>query len=943
MKMCNKQAKISFLLFLLTWTISGFSQSEKVELLPEYEILKADVRLKSAAAGPNLTPIQPSGWDDKIVLSTVQNTSTSAASFLNTQTIYLDWAVMNNGTEQITQLFTVKIFVDDKLQVQYSVSGLNVSFYVYDKDLAIGPLTGGSHTIKVIADAGNTVSETSETDNEYSRTITVQTLIIPDIFVSPQKMIISQSGTQSLPVRENLLQHESVSYIPSVPDSLKLGQYTDPQGNVVDMIRISGVPPRDFRIKSATIADGGVLLDNFPAYRWSFGCSPTAAAMIAGYYDLHGYPEMYSGPANGGAAPLTNNIWGIAEINGEINDLCPLSATRNGQDGRTIRGHVDDYWVKTGSSAQDPYITNGWTQHVHGECTGDFMKSNQSAYSSVDGSTTFFYSSNGPYTGTNSRDGGYGFQLFMESRGYTVTTRYNQYILGYQGSTSGFTYEQYIAEIDAGRPVLIHLTNHSVAGVGYDKEQNLIFLHDTWDNNVHSMTWGGSYAGLNHYAVSVFHLSPSNLLTINNIGTGNLSISFVGDNKDWLTFSPEGPFSLTPGAARSLLMEVDWTRVYGSSDVAVVTIQSDDPDEPVSTVEVTAIPAPCSLTVTPANQTVQATPAGTVTFSVETACGWIASSDQTWCTVTPSGTGNSSITAGYQVNTTGATRTATITVTSAGHAPVAVTVVQSPGFTSCIGIEAYIFLEGSLLAEGSIFSFGSEMRTTLNDKLMLPGQTYKDRSGVLIYTPAGQPYDQLPWEYNGPEGSAFDSQGVEGDGGYAGTVVDWVLVSLRSSVGGAPLCRKAALLYKDGTLELPGGSGCCNLDPLGSYYLVVEHRNHLIVMSDKAVPVINGKLTYDFRIQQSYLDPLISRYVGQKKVNLPLGTGYVMYAGNGSQVPGSTSADTDITGDDQKYWTDRTGRLGYLNSDYNMNGDSNADDQTIWERSNGITTGVPRN
>ena len=51
------------------------------------------------------------------------------------------------------------------------------------------------------------------------------------------------------------------------------------------------------------------ILDEVPAFDWSFGCSATSAAMIAGYYDRHGFVDMYSGPTNDGLMPLDNSVW----------------------------------------------------------------------------------------------------------------------------------------------------------------------------------------------------------------------------------------------------------------------------------------------------------------------------------------------------------------------------------------------------------------------------------------------------------------------------------------------------------------------------------------------------------------------------------------------------------------------------------------------------------
>jgi hypothetical protein len=267
-------------------------------------------------------------------------------------------------------------------------------------------------------------------------------------------------------------------------------------------IKVPGTPPPSFRMPITQPAKSAVLLSNVPAYDWSFGCSATSASMMAGYYDNNGYPVVYTGPANGGLAPQDNSLWGTATINGQVQSLCPLSATMMGLDGRTTRGHVDDYW--TGNSDPDPFITNGWTQHTYGDCTGDFMKTNQSSFGNIDGSTIFtYFVDGGAFGNISDGDGGYGLKLFFESRGCPVTGYYNQYILGYNGLTQGFGFNDYTSMIDMGFPVMIQVAGHTMLGVGYDLTGNKVLLHDTWDYGLHEMVWGDSYAGMQHYGVTV--------------------------------------------------------------------------------------------------------------------------------------------------------------------------------------------------------------------------------------------------------------------------------------------------------------------------------------------------------------------------------------------------------------------------------------------------------
>ncbi len=257
----------------------------------------------------------------------------------------------------------------------------------------------------------------------------------------------------------------------------------------------------------------------------------------------------------------------------------------------------------------------------------------------------------------------------------------------------------------------------------------------------------------------------------------------------------------------------------------------------------------------------------------------------------------------------------------------------------CITLTAKVLLEGSMVNPDNSSAYTYPMRTTLNQMLMLPGQSYKDLSGKVVYTPAGQPFNAAPWNYSGDEGAEYDSGGNtdEGSAGYPANAVDWVLVSLRAYSGNTfqTVCQRAALLLSDGTIQMVTGFECCDLDMNGSYYLVVEHRNHLIVMSDKALPVGNGSLTYDFTVRQSYIDPGGLGSVGQKQIS----GRYVMYGGNGNQSATPFSA-TDINSDDQSTWESQNGRLGYRTGDYNLNGDTNSNDQIIWQWNNGCFTSV---
>jgi YD repeat-containing protein len=322
---------------------------------------------------------------------------------------------------------------------------------------------------------------------------------------------------------------------------VRLGEYewlvTDNNGDEVVMASFP-LPPQSLTMTVANEPEIDVpgatsILSDVPAFYWSYGCSATSAAMLFGYYDRIGYNNMYTGPTNGGVCPLDNSVWGQTEYPGVVCGETPLSATHNGIDGRVERGHVDDYWVDADYQV-DPYAGH-WTEHTIGTCTADYMGTNQWKYGSPveynsDGGTIFFTNSTGDPTYDYSsqeptyRDGGHGMKLFAESRGYTVTTIFNQRIQG-QGTdpTKGFTFADFQSEIDAGRPVLIHVVGHSMVGYGYNTTGNLIYIHDTWDHSSHTMIWGGTYAGMQHRGVTVIRLQVVPPTITNSSGASNVS------------------------------------------------------------------------------------------------------------------------------------------------------------------------------------------------------------------------------------------------------------------------------------------------------------------------------------------------------------------------------------------------------------------------------------
>ncbi len=554
---------------------------------------------------PNLiADYTPSGWDAPMVASSEPGTRTDGPNLQGGANTYIDFAFVNRNADiPSSTRFYAYLYSDGSYLQGWYWDGIQANYYGYLEDF-VYTFTEGDHTLMTEIDPTDVVTESNESDNAYQRTLNWAPQGEPDIDVQPISMTINQSQSAGSNINNyNSIPPENMPKIRRIDEKYIVRTFIDDDGNEIMEVIVPGKPPENFRAPVAFINKSAVTLPDMPAYDWSFGCSATSAAMMSGYYDNNGYANIYTGPTNGGIMPMDNSVWGDVVINGETRHQCPLSATRNGLDGRTIRGHVDDYWHSYGDSGPDPFIINSWIEHTWGECTSDYMGTSQSSWDNADGSTRFYYNLNGSalhdYTACETgspprKDGCHGMREFFESRGYTVLDNYTQLIYGYDGNTLGFTFNQFKQEINAGRPVMIQVEGHSMVGYGYDDSGNTIYIHDTWDYSHHTMTWGGSYSGMQHYAVTVVELEAvngSNTFTISNVGNADLTITLISDDRNWLLTSgyPSIPFVITPGNNQVVNVSVDWNLI-STSDQGVITIDSDDPDEPSVTVMVTANP-----------------------------------------------------------------------------------------------------------------------------------------------------------------------------------------------------------------------------------------------------------------------------------------------------------------------------------------------------------------
>lgn len=244
------------------------------------------------------------------------------------------------------------------------------------------------------------------------------------------------------------------------------------------------------------------------------------------------------------------------------------------------------------------------------------------------------------------------------------------------------------------------------------------------------------------------------------------------------------------------------------------------------------------------------------------------------------------------------------------------------GKPSCVTLELRVLLEGAYTDSTGV------MRTELNNvRGLLPGQT---PSGINPPTPSGQPYNKPPWNYIGIEGYGWT------DADYINEVVDWILVSFRTGTNKSTESAMAAgLVHEDGYISFPGDCILPYKEGADSAYVVIEHRNHIGIMTQEPVYLLDYTLIHNFSLSDSYRD---ATSYGQKQ--MPSGE-WVMYVGDGDQTVDFPSY--DINGLDKAIWQDFNGTFDiYALPDYNMDGDVNGQDKILWTENNGISSRVPK-
>lgn len=73
-----------------------------------------------------------------------------------------------------------------------------------------------------------------------------------------------------------------------------------------------------------------VSISGVPAYTWTYGCAPTAGAMVLGYWDTHGYDNLFSTEGPTTTADVTAEIAELATDMGTVGGITYWSQALTG-------------------------------------------------------------------------------------------------------------------------------------------------------------------------------------------------------------------------------------------------------------------------------------------------------------------------------------------------------------------------------------------------------------------------------------------------------------------------------------------------------------------------------------------------------------------------------------------------------------------------------------
>ena len=260
---------------------------------------------------------------------------------------------------------------------------------------------------------------------------------------------------------------------------------------------------------TTTESNGDVILAQImPEAEYMYGCTPTAVAMILGYYDLYGYRgTSLSNMIEGDVDPKSRGTDGNAY---NMNAFDTVLGRAIATESFVSRFHAVK-GKETTPKQELKYTFKSDNRTINTDvwdCIADYLGTGQYWRGNDNLSTTVSYCSLEDLyrndTTTEITSGStkrtvryidtsmmYGLDLYVQSRGYTMDYEISgSYLVDTAGGD--FTFADYMKEIDSGRPVMISIEGHSMVGYGYNADTQEIIFDDCYVSGKR-MKWTGTY------------------------------------------------------------------------------------------------------------------------------------------------------------------------------------------------------------------------------------------------------------------------------------------------------------------------------------------------------------------------------------------------------------------------------------------------------------------
>ena len=215
---------------------------------------------------------------------------------------------------------------------------------------------------------------------------------------------------------------------------------------------------------SYVAGSGAKVIAGVPAYLWRHGCGPTAAGMLIGYWDSHGYDWLIKGSAVTETAAVDEAIASSLGVQNNYTDyVLPM----------------DDSTPNLLADKSEPPVGD---EHVNNSIA-DFMKTSQSYYDNRYG---WSWSSD-----VKPALAGY---VALASSGHFKAISTETY-----WSNGSFNWNTLKAQIDAGHPMVLLVdsdgdgqTDHFIPVIGYDNSTGVpkYAAYNTWDTSLQWYDFG---------------------------------------------------------------------------------------------------------------------------------------------------------------------------------------------------------------------------------------------------------------------------------------------------------------------------------------------------------------------------------------------------------------------------------------------------------------------